>query len=184
MVKIRFRQILESFCYVFLALSLAFCAFTSYIKFSYPLAYGEEIRNYSDEFMLEANLVRAIIKVESGYNAHAESKKGAVGLMQIMPKTAEWIASELGEEDFDKTMLNCPKVNIRFGCFYLNYLSEKYDSIDKVLFAYNAGEGTLLKTMDANNFLDLESLDIEETRSYIYKVKHAMEKYEKFYNLR
>jgi soluble lytic murein transglycosylase-like protein len=81
---------------------------------------------------VEPDLLRAVIVVESGFNARAVSKKGAVGLMQLMPATAR----QYGATDrYD------PKQNIRAGARYLQSLIKRYDNDLRLVFAaYNAGE--------------------------------------------
>jgi len=86
---------------------------------------------------VDGALLHAVIAVESGYDVHALSKRGAAGLMQLMPATAR----EFGTADvFDAAQ------NINGGARYLRYLLDKYDQrLDIVLAAYNAGEKALLK---------------------------------------
>ena len=89
------------------------------------------IQKAADLYGVEAALVKAIIMVESSYNPKAVSRKGAKGLMQLMPRTAE----SLGVEDsFD------PEININAGVRYLKQLMTHYDGNTKLaLAAYNAG---------------------------------------------
>lgn len=84
---------------------------------------------------LDPDLLDAVIVVESGYNAQAVSPKGAQGLMQLMPGTAE----RFGVSDaFD------PAENIRGGARYLRWLMGRFDgNLELVLAAYNAGEGAV-----------------------------------------
>jgi soluble lytic murein transglycosylase-like protein len=81
---------------------------------------------------LEANLLRAVIAVESGFNSRAVSKRGAIGLMQLMPATA----MRFGVSNaFD------PRQNVRAGAQYLKFLIERFDNdLSLALAAYNAGE--------------------------------------------
>ena len=81
---------------------------------------------------LEANLLRAVIVVESGFNSHAVSKRGAVGLMQLMPATA----SRFGVSNpYDA------RQNVRAGARYLKFLIDRFGHDVRLgLAAYNAGE--------------------------------------------
>jgi hypothetical protein len=81
---------------------------------------------------VEANLLRAVIVVESGFNSRAVSKRGAVGLMQLMPATA----TRFGVSDaFD------PRQNVHAGARYLKFLIDRFgQNVRLALAAYNAGE--------------------------------------------
>jgi soluble lytic murein transglycosylase-like protein len=92
---------------------------------------GQVVQSASDRYRLDPDLVNSVIRAESGFNPHAVSRKGATGLMQLMPKTA----SQLGVSNaFD------PAANVDGGSHYLRELLEKYDfDLVKALAAYNAG---------------------------------------------
>jgi soluble lytic murein transglycosylase-like protein len=105
---------------------------------------------------ISAELIKAIIKVESNYNAKAVSPKGARGLMQLMPGTAK----RFGVSDsFD------PEQNIIGGVKYLRFLFEEFgeNNLDLVLAGYNAGEQAVKKY---NNQIP----PYRETKQYVKKV--------------
>jgi soluble lytic murein transglycosylase-like protein len=91
----------------------------------------KKIALLADEYNIDEELIRAVIQVESGWNTDVVSSKGAMGLMQLMPRTAEM----LGVEDaFD------PEQNLEGGVKYLSQLTDKYEGdVEKALAAYNAG---------------------------------------------
>jgi soluble lytic murein transglycosylase-like protein len=94
----------------------------------YDLIIEKAAANYS----VESNLLRAVIVVESGFNARAVSKKGAVGLMQLMPATARQYGAENAYD---------PMQNVHAGARYLRSLLDRYGAdLKLVLAAYNAGE--------------------------------------------
>lgn len=116
-----------------------------------------KIKYYSKKYNVDPNLVRAIIKIESDFNPEAVSKKGALGLMQLMPSTAKI----LGVKD----PLDIEQ-NIRGGVNYLSRLIRRWpDDLKKVLAAYNAGEGAVLKHNGIPPY--------KETLRYIDKVLRA-----------
>jgi soluble lytic murein transglycosylase-like protein len=99
--------------------------------------YGVVVAQAAGRYGIEAALLHAVISVESGYNARAVSKRGAAGLMQIMPGTAK----RYGVADvFD------PADNVRAGAQYLTELMKLFDNdIRLALAAYNAGEAAVIK---------------------------------------
>lgn len=170
-------KLLRGFSLFMCVVSLLAVVLLAGIKVSYPIGYGNIIDSNCKKYDLEKSLVQAIIKVESGYNCMSLSSAQAMGLMQIMPTTAIWIADELNISDFKLEELYNPETNIEFGCFYLNYLFEKFKNEDKVLFAYNAGEKTLSEFCSPSLPLDIEKVEIEETKNYISRVQNAKKVY-------
>ena len=110
----------------------------------YPLEYRDEIQRISGEYNLSPALIASVIRNESSFRPAAESSVGARGLMQVMPETAEWIAHKLKVDNYSLEQLYNPETNIRFGCWYLNYLSTLFhgDPIC-VVCAYHAGQGEI-----------------------------------------
>lgn len=102
-----------------------------------PTLYEPYIRQASAKYQLDPELVKAVIKQESNFNRQDVSRKGAQGLMQLMPDTAR----KLGVEDaFD------PWENIHGGVRYLRMMLEHFDGdLEKALAAYNAGPGAVRK---------------------------------------
>jgi soluble lytic murein transglycosylase-like protein len=98
---------------------------------SNPVDLNDVVNTASGHYRLDPDLVSSVIKAESGFNVHAVSRKGAQGLMQLMPGTA----SQLGVPNaFD------PQANVEGGAKYLRELLERYNfDLVKALAAYNAG---------------------------------------------
>src|SRR5436190_14337472 len=96
----------------------------------------ELVKKYSAQYSVDPNLVRSMIRRESGYDPFAESNKGAIGLMQLMPGTAR----ELGVDDPTD-----PEQNIRGGTQYLRQQLERFGSVPLALAAYNAGPENVVK---------------------------------------
>lgn len=113
------------------------------------------IESIAKDYGLESSLIHSIIRTESNYDPHAVSSKGAVGLMQLMPETAE----KYGVQD-----LYDPRQNIEGGVKYLRDLINSFDRrTDYVLAAYNAGHNAIKKYGGIPPF--------PETRRFIQKVK-------------
>ena len=119
--------------------------------------YEASITEHARRQQVAADLVRAVIQVESAFNPVAVSSKGAMGLMQLMPATAR----ELGVRNpFD------PDQNIRGGVAYLRRLLDRYNgNVELALAAYNAGMGNVEKYGDVPPF--------KETKSYVKKITGA-----------
>lgn len=139
----------------------------------YPLDYRDSIKNYSIQRNLPPNFVAAVIYDESRFHKDSVSGAGAVGLMQLMPGTAQGIATELGEPMGD---LHDPDTNIKYGTYYLKGLMDKYNNnVTLALAAYNAGSGRADQYKDSGYALPFETV------SYISKVQNTQKIYEKIY---
>lgn len=164
-----------------ISFTLFFGSFFCAINIYFPKKYQTEINLYSQKYNIEPVLIFSLIKTESNFNKDAISSKGAVGLMQIMPSTAIFIADELKFNNFTVDDLLIPKINIEFGVYYLNYLIKKFENIDTAICAYNAGETIVKKWLLDENYsvdtLSLTNIPYPETYNYLKKVKI----YSKFY---
>jgi len=88
---------------------------------------------------LDPLLIVALIRAESSFDNYAQSKVGAVGLMQVMPETGKWMAARRGRRLIKKTHLFDSELNIEIGTAYLANLLERFGSLEPALVAYNAG---------------------------------------------
>lgn len=169
---------------IFLALAVVVGFFISQMsqKNTYRLDYRTQVVKYSEEYELDPYLVSAIIHTESANDKKAVSRAGAVGLMQIMPDTGEWIAGKQKDDKFD---LTDPDTNIRYGCWYLNFLLSRFESTPTAIAAYNAGHGIVKKWLQDDEYSDdgvtLKNIPYKETSAYVNKVQRAYEKYKKLY---
>ena len=111
----------------------------------YPIMYTDSILSSASEFNLSPSLIAAVIMNESSFRPEVESGVGARGLMQLMPDTAEWIAHKLRVDQYSfEYMKTKPEMNIRFGCWYLNYLGSLFNNDPLcVICAYHAGQGEI-----------------------------------------
>ena len=154
----------------------------------HPLYYADTITAYADAQGLDPALVAAVILCESSYDPKAESRLGARGLMQLMPDTAEWVAHKLGEDgaDYSFDKLYDPQTNIRFGTWYLGYLSRRFDGdATKIVCAYHAGQGNvdswLKNPQYSSDGVTLDVIPTQDTATYASRVLRARDIYRKYY---
>lgn len=166
-------------------LCFVLCACSIADELRCPLDYKETIVKYCDVYSVPYGLACAVIRTESSFDTEAKSKAGAVGLMQLMPSTAEEIALRLGEE-YVPGSLTEPETSIRYGCFYLRYLYDNLGSNwDTACAAYNAGigrvKGWLADGGCSDDGVTLRRIPVEETENYIEKIHKFKAKYEELY---
>lgn len=125
------------------------------------------LREASTKHGIDYALLQALIATESGFDSRAVSPKGAVGLMQLIPPTAERYGVRAGKDSIEKKLTD-PVINIRAGASYLSDLIKMFPGqIELALAAYNAGEGAVQR---AGNKIP----NYPETRNY---VKNVMQLY-------
>ncbi len=146
--------------------------------FLFPMKYADEVSVACKRFDVNEAIVFSVINIESHFNANALSKKGAVGLMQVLPSTAEGLAKEIGLDEFDLTN---PKDNILIGTYYVKQLSKKFENVETALCAYNAGPANVnawLKDEDkSEDGKTLKKIPFAETNGYIKKFRKNFKYY-------
>lgn len=155
-------------------------------NFLYPFPYREKVEEHSSRYQVDKFLAVSVMKVESNFTEGAVSKSGAVGLMQIMPETADWIAVCLDEKPPSINELHDTDKNIKYGIWYLAELEYEFSGNDVLaLAAYNAGRGNVHHWMEQGdweeNFSDVDKIPYLETRQYVKKVLRCREKYNELY---
>lgn len=149
----------------------------------YPLEYQEHIEAASERHSVDPFLVAAVIDSESSWNPNAESSQGAMGLMQLLPETAEDMV-RLGVVDgdrFDPDDLLDPETNIEFGCAYLGYLIDYFHgSTDRAIAAYNAGLSNVNDWAQESTSLH-NAITFPETQAYLIRVNNAWSRYRELY---
>ena len=140
-------------------------------------------------------LISALIREESAFNASARSSAGAVGLMQIVPKTAFDIAKSLEIQSFNEKMLLDPSLNIQFGTWYFRSLLNRFNgNLVSAIAAYNAGPTAVARwrgatvgatSSDGRSTLHeeefIESIPYEETRKYVKRVLQVYREYRRVF---
>lgn len=154
----------------------------------YPMQYDYMVRQYAYENKVDTALVASVILAESKFNSQASSHRGAVGLMQIMPETGNWIAQEMNLNGYTPDQLNDVRTNIRMGTWYLGYLQREFDgNTILALAAYNAGRGHVddwVKKYGWNkNFSEIDKIPFSETREYVKVVLQNEQQYKRLYDI-
>lgn len=137
------------------------------------------------QYQVDESLVLSVIFQESRFRQDALSSAGAVGLMQIMPQTATWIAQHMAVENFHLNQLKEPEANISMGTWYLSWLEKQFNG-DRVLMlaAYNAGIGNVQRWLQEGIWdgseETLEHIPYPETRQYVRRVLEQNQIYQKY----
>ena len=150
-----------------------------------PLTDTSVIRTQAAEKHLDPALVAAVIYAESKFDPR-ESSAGALGLMQILPETASFIARRTGGVDFTTSDLATPEVNVAYGTWYLRYLLDHYQGAElPAIAAYNAGLGKVdewvAKAREEGRALSAADIPYPETRAYVERVLSAQGAYRSTY---
>jgi soluble lytic murein transglycosylase len=167
------------------ALGLVVAAFAVYVleteprwyeRLRYPLRYEQIVRGHADNYDLEPQLVAAVIYQESKFDADAVSDSGAVGLMQLLPATAQGIADRTGGTGWQEADLVDPELNVRYGAWYLRHLLDKYEDEELALAAYNAGQTNVDRWREEG-----AGIQFAETRHYVERVQELKQTYARVY---
>ena len=183
-----FRRALAILLIIVLSLTVGIGAdliWTKIDETTHPRDYADLVTKYAVEYNIPEYVIYAVIKTESDFEANALSEAGAMGLMQMMPATFEWLTGdEHLDEHLDVSSLNTPDVSIRYGSYYLLYLFRRFDhNWNTVFAAYNGGEGNVAEWLENPEYSDgqgnLTYIPFKETRNYVKKVNDAIAQYEK-----
>ena len=150
------------------------------------MTYAPEIRAAAAEFSLDPAYVASVVLAESSFDAEAVSSAGAIGLMQIMPATGEWIAGKLEDEPFDVQRLYQPEVNLRYGCWYLRFLLDRYDGdMYTASTAYHQGQGRVDQWLEDPQYSQdgrtLTAISSAVTDTYVNRIMESYAHYQELY---
>jgi hypothetical protein len=130
-----------------------------------PASVSDLVKDAAERYRVDPLLVDSVIHVESGFNPNAVSLKGAQGLMQLIPATAQRFGAS---DPFD------PKQNIDAGVHYLKYLQDRFpNELTLSLAAYNAGEGAVTRYNSVPPYPETTDYVRKVTRDYIGRQKEA-----------
>lgn len=158
---------MRSSAFVALALLFLYAGAVGF-RVLYPAERIDLVRAEAAAAGLNPALVCSVVRAESRFHADAVSSRGAVGLMQLMPDTADWIAKRLGLATPD---LYDPETNLRLGTWYLRYLVDRYGRVDLALAAYNAGPSRVDQWVTAGQTA------FAETTAFVRRVLRAVPVY-------
>ena len=157
---------------------------TAYWHGLFPFPYQERIIKYANQEDINPLLTISVMRKESTFDPVIDSVVGAVGLMQIVPPTADWVANQI---NLPKYSLTDPEDNIRIGTWYLTHNHHRYE--DNSLYAvasYNAGTGNVNSWLERYDTKDLdrfvEQIPFPETKDYVEGVFGNYWNYLRLYN--
>lgn len=162
---------------IFVGSGVVRAGYQMYLTLRYPLSYQDQIMACQQEFGLDPSYVAAVIYEESRFNPAARSHQNAIGLMQIQPETGHFIAQKLNDGAFTEQALSDASVNIRYGCYYLSYLMDRYGVRDHALAAYNAGPGTVDGWLAQDDY----QISFTETSQFVARVAQSELMYRDLY---
>jgi soluble lytic murein transglycosylase len=140
----------------------------------YPVPYRELFSEYAKTYGLDEAWVLGIVRQESRFITDARSSAGAAGLMQVMPRTARFVAQRIGMRRYDGRSVTEAKTNITLGTGYLRMVLDQLGSPVLATAAYNAGPGRAKRWRDTSRALEgavyAETIPFPETRDYVKKV--------------
>ena len=134
------------------------------------------MNGHARHYDLDPALLAAVIYQESKFDPSVKSGSGAIGLMQLLPSTAEGIATHTGGKNFVDSDLYNPEINVRYGAWYLRHLLNKYRDEQTALAAYNAGQENVDRWRAEN-----EPVQFPETRAYVSRVERLKDIYRRAY---
>ena len=139
------------------------------IEVRFPVMHEKYFDKYSDN-NLQKSLLLGISRKESIFIQYAKSSAGAIGIMQVMPKTAYWILKRTKSKKVSKNYLYNKNMNIFLGSYYFKYLLKKKKSYVEAIASYNAGPTIVKKWKKLNNTSEdgwVEFIPYSETRKYV-----------------
>lgn len=150
----------------------------------FPFPYSNTIVKWSKEHQINPILVVSLIRQESRFEPEIRSSAGALGLMQVMPETGEWIAEKIALEDY--SLIN-PENNITLGTWFLDFTHDEYKNNSMLAIAsYNAGPGNVSSWVKRFGFNDpdefVEKIPFGETKNYVESVFSNYWNYLRIYN--
>lgn len=139
----------------------------------YPMPYQEVFRSYAATHGVDEAWVLGLVRQESRFNTEARSSAGAAGIMQVMPRTARYVASKMGMRNYRPRTVTEIETNVTLGTGYLKLVMEQLGNPVLASAAYNAGPKRARRWRDdkpLEGAVYIESIPFPETRDYVKKV--------------
>jgi soluble lytic murein transglycosylase len=140
----------------------------------YPLPYREVFTEYAKTYDLDEAWVLGLVRQESRFITDARSAAGAAGLMQVMPRTARFVAQKIGLRNYHKKGVTEVEINVTLGTGYMRLVLDQLGHPVLASAAYNAGPARARRWRDASRPLEgaiyTETIPFPETRDYVKKV--------------
>jgi len=161
-------------------------AYRDFLLATHPVMYSEYVEKYAAEYGMDKYVIYAFIRTESGFDANAVSDTGARGLMQLMETTFDWVKFRLGDGDeivyddmFD------PEMNIRYGAYLVDYLTERFGCIETAAAAYFSGIGEVGGWLENSEYskdgVHLDNIPSRNCAHYVNKINTALSNYIELY---
>ena len=160
----------------------------------YPIGYQSTIQVAASESNVDPLLVASVVRTESKFKPTDVSHAGAIGLMQLMPQSATWIAQQMAATgisipygaDSSTAKLAEPTLNIRLGSWYIHYLTKQFDGNQiAAVAAYNAGPKRVSEWLSDGvwngRLEDIERIPVGETRHFVDRVFYNYDLYKRIY---
>ena len=141
----------------------------------YPIKYESEIATVADKYGVDPYLLAAVARTESGFNPKAESVDGALGIMQLLPTTAKWVAGLNSWKGPKNPSLTDPQDSLELGACYLSYLQRTIHPPMAAIAAYNAGQGIAgqwVKAAGGADSFGIDDIPYPETKEFVRRVTH------------
>lgn len=153
----------------------------------YPIAFPESTKFSYEKTRLPMGIIEGIMREESLFKTDIRSWAGAVGLMQLMPRTAQMMAQTMGLTNFSTQQLTDPQTNILLGSHFFKKMLDNYDgNLAYAIMAYNAGPGNVNKWIRSQGHQPLdefiENCPFKETRGYVKRVLRSSFVYGQMFN--
>lgn len=182
-------------CLILLIAVVFLITSNTFWRWMYPISYQPVIQAAAAHSQVDPLLIASVIRTESKFRTEDISHAGAIGLMQLMPSSAQWIAQQMQAEDSasltqndatGKINLAQPEVNIRLGSWYIRYLEKRFNNNQvAAIAAYNAGPKRVSEWL-ANGTWDgslntINDIPVGETRHFVDRVFYNYSLYQRIY---